>query len=111
MLRVLLEGCKVRVSVAASVAEGLAAFHGQRPDLILCDIGMPEEDGYSFIERVRALPPAQGGRTPAVALTAYARAEDQAHALRSGFERHCPKPINAGELLAALASLVSQGAG
>jgi len=80
------------VTVATNAVEAMEALERKPPDLLLCDIGMPGEDGYSLIGRVRALPPERGGRVPAVALTAYARPEDGARALAAGFQLHMPKP-------------------
>ena len=77
----------------------------ERPDILVSDIGMPEEDGYAFIRKVRALSRETGGRTPAVALTAYARVEDRTRVLLAGFQSHVPKPVEPVELLAVLASL------
>ncbi|HZI12021.1 MAG TPA: ATP-binding protein, partial [Myxococcus sp.] len=108
-LRTLIEGCGAGVTVAASAAEGLAALRREKPDLLVSDIGMPDEDGYSFIQKVRALPPSEGGRTPAAALTAYARVEDRARVLMSGFQSHVPKPVEPVELLAVLASMAGHG--
>ena len=71
--------------------------------MLLSDIGMPEEDGYSLIRRVRALPDDQGGRTPAVALTAFARHDDRTRALAEGFQMHIAKPFEAAELCDAVA--------
>ena len=76
-----------------------------RPDILLSDLGMPSEDGYSLIQKVRGLPPEQGGQTPAAALTAYARTEDRLKVLRSGFQIHLPKPIEPVELIAVIANL------
>jgi CheY-like chemotaxis protein len=73
--------------------------------MLVSDIGMPGEDGYSFIRKVRALPQGKAGRLPAIALTAYARVEDRTRALFSGFQSHVPKPVEPLELLAVLASL------
>jgi CheY-like chemotaxis protein len=75
--------------------------------VIVSDIGMPEEDGYSLIRKLRALPPSKGGNIPAVALTAYARTEDRTKTLVAGFNMHIPKPVEATELLAVLASLTA----
>ena len=94
---------------AGSASEGLRMVESMRPDLIVSDVGMPGEDGYSFIGRVRALPADHGGRTPAAALTAYARAEDRRLALKAGFEMHIPKPVELGELVTALATLARIG--
>jgi hypothetical protein len=76
-----------------------------RPDVLLSDIGMPGEDGYELIRRVRELPPDRGGRTPAAALTAFARGEDRRRALRAGFQMHLAKPVEIQELAAVVASL------
>jgi PAS domain S-box-containing protein len=105
LLRALLEGCQARVILAASAQEGLEVLQREPVDLLVSDIGMPGEDGYSFIRRVRALPQGKGGRLPAIALTAYARVEDRTRALLSGFQSHVPKPVEPLELLAVLASL------
>ncbi|EPX63806.1 Chemotaxis protein methyltransferase CheR [Cystobacter fuscus DSM 2262] len=105
LLRTLLEECHAEVSTAASVAEGLERLKQELPDVLISDIGMPGEDGFHLISRVRALPPKEGGRTPAVALTAYARVEDRTRALLAGFHSHVPKPVEPVELLVVLASL------
>jgi PAS domain S-box-containing protein len=97
------------VTVAGSAAEALAAMRTAAPDLLISDIGMPEEDGYDLIRRVRALPEADGGRVPAIALTAYARVEDRMHALRAGYQMHVPKPVELAELVAVAASLIQRG--
>ncbi|WNG28992.1 PAS domain-containing protein [Cystobacter fuscus] len=106
LLRTLLEGCRARVETAGSAAEGLRALLQTRPHLLISDIGMPGEDGHAFIRKVRALPASEGGRIPAVALTAYARAEDRTRALLAGFKAHVPKPIERSELLAVILSLI-----
>jgi CheY-like chemotaxis protein len=69
------------------------------------DIEMPEEDGYSFIRTVRALDEAQGGKTPAIALTAYGRRQDRMLSLSAGFSMHVPKPVDPGEFTTIIASL------
>ena len=99
---------RAEVTTAASAAEALAALERVRPDVLVSDIGMPEADGYELIQRVRALPAARGGQIPAVALTAYARAEDRMRALLSGYQIHVPKPVNPIELLAVVASLAGR---
>lgn len=103
-VRNLLEQSAASVTVAASAADAFAAIQRECPDLLLSDVGMPDEDGYSLIRRVRALPGECGGRLPAVALTAYARTEDRTRAMLAGFQNHVPKPVVPGELLAVLAS-------
>jgi len=110
-LKALLEGCKARVATAASAEEGLRTFKAERPRLIISDIGMPGADGYLFIQWIRALSAAEGGRTPAVALTAYTRTEDRLRGLVAGFNNHVPKPVEPLELLAVLASLARQAQG
>ena len=105
LMRVLLEDCGCRVRIAASAAEALAAFEEEAPDVLLSDIGMPGQDGYALIQRVRALAPAKGGDVPAAALTAYARAEDRQRLLNAGFSVHLAKPIEPAELVAVVATL------
>jgi CheY-like chemotaxis protein len=94
-----------KVAVASSAAEGLRLLSSFRPDMLMSDIAMPNVSGYTFLRMVRSLPPERGGRTPAVALTAYTRPEDQERALQAGFEAHVSKPIEADELVATLAAL------
>ena len=79
-----------------------------QPHVLVSDIGMPGVDGYTLIRKVRALTPEQGGKVPALALTAYARAEDRKKALLAGFQLHVPKPIDAGELAVAIARLAGR---
>jgi len=107
LVKRVLEGCGARVLTATSAAEALDLVVAQRPDMIVSDIGMPGEDGYSFIRKVRELPVAQGGRTPAAALTAFARAEDRTRALRAGYQTHVAKPVEPTELTAVVASLAA----
>jgi CheY-like chemotaxis protein len=77
--------------------------------VLVLDIEMPEEDGYSLIRRIRRLPFARGGQTPAIALTAYASASDRSRLLDAGFDRHVPKPVQPADLIAVLASLAESG--
>jgi signal transduction histidine kinase/ActR/RegA family two-component response regulator len=93
------------VVTACSAEEGWQALQREMPDVMVSDIGMPGEDGYTLIRRVRAM----GGLAalvPAVALTAFARKEDRVSAIRAGFQRHLSKPLEPGELVATIASLV-----
>jgi PAS domain S-box-containing protein len=106
LLKVALERCGAEVTVAGSSEEALAALKVMRPQLLISDVGMPVEDGYELIRKVRALPAEQGGKVPAVALTAYARAEDRLRALRSGYQMHVAKPVELTELIAVVGSLV-----
>lgn len=107
LLRELLTRSKMRVLTAGNVEEAMGLVAAERPNLLVSDIGMPEEDGYALIRRLRALPAAEGGQTPAVALTAYARTEDRTKALVAGFSTHVAKPVEAPELIAVLGSLAS----
>ena len=108
-VKAVLEKCGSEVTTASSAAEALGKLETQRPDFLISDLGMPGEDGYSLIGRVRALPADQGGQTPALALTAYARTADRLRVLRSGFQIHVPKPIEPTELIVAVASLAGRG--
>jgi len=109
LVTVLLKQYGARVTATASVAEALAALRqgesGQRPDVIISDISMPDEDGYMLMRRVRQLPPEEGGRIPAVALTAFERASDRVRALSAGFQFHVPKPVEPEELAMVIANL------
>jgi signal transduction histidine kinase len=106
LLVVVLEQCGAKVKAVRSAGEALEAVQRVLPDVLISDIGMPGEDGYALIQKVRALPPGAGGRIPAIALTAFARAEDRTRALRAGFHAHIAKPVEAAELLAVIASLM-----
>jgi signal transduction histidine kinase/ActR/RegA family two-component response regulator len=108
LLVFLLERCDAVVTEAASAAEALELVRTTLPDVIVSDIGMPGEDGISLIRKIRALAPAEGGRTPAVALTAYARVEDRTRVMVAGFDMHVPKPVQPAELLVVLASLAGR---
>ncbi len=108
LVKRLLESCEATVVAAASAAEALACVQEHEFDVLISDVGMPEEDGYSLIRKVRALPTEQGGRVPAVALTAYARAEDRVTAIVSGFQHHLTKPVEPAELIAVIASLAGK---
>jgi len=79
-----------------------------KPDVILSDIAMPDEDGYSFIGKVRSLPREKGGATPAAALTAYARDADRTQALAAGYQMHIAKPIAATQLVTIVARLAGR---
>ncbi|MDQ3198943.1 MAG: response regulator, partial [Verrucomicrobiota bacterium] len=100
---------QAEITVFANAADALAAVRELRPDVLLSDIEMPNESGYDLIRQVRALPAEEGGRTPAAALTAYARAADRTQALRAGFQMHAPKPVEPSELIAVIANLAARG--
>jgi PAS domain S-box-containing protein len=104
-LQQILEHCNAEVRTVGSAAEAMKALESWRPDVLLSDIGMPGEDGYDLIRRVRELPAERGGRTPAAALTAFARGEDRRRALRAGFQMHVAKPVDLQELATVVASL------
>ena len=99
-------GAEVRVS--ASVGEALEIFRSWRPDVLVSDISMPEEDGYALIRHVRALSREEGGQIPAIALTAFAKVADRSRALLHGFQLHVTKPVEAAELVAAVANLAGR---
>jgi|GEM_PF-756812 len=100
-----LERLGATVLAADSARDALAAVERHPVDVLVSDIGMPEEDGFSLIERVRSLPPTRGGQVPAVALTAYAGGEHAARALSVGYQRHMPKPTDVDALVEVVASL------
>ena len=95
------------VRLAGSAEEALELLNRQRPHVLVSDIGMPGTDGYELIRQVRQLSPEAGGRTPAVALTAFVRSEDRRRALLAGYQRHLPKPVRVSELIAAIARLAA----
>jgi len=99
------------VTGAATAAEAFAAVKRQPPDVLLSDIEMPDENGYAFIGRVRALTPEEGGSVPAAAMTAHGSREDRDRALAAGFQRHLPKPFEPADLFALVAALAGRGAG
>jgi hypothetical protein len=103
--------CGAEGAAAATCAEALHILMDWRPDVLVADIGMPDEDGYSLIHKVRSLPADRGGRTPAMALTAYARTEDRVRILSSGYQIHVAKPVEPVELIAAVASLAGRTGG
>jgi CheY-like chemotaxis protein len=94
-----------RVIACASAAEALEAVTAHSPDVVVSDIAMPGQDGLEFIRHLRELRPQDGGQVPAVALTAYAGAQDSAMTLAAGFHRHLTKPIEPSELITAVAQL------
>ena len=96
------------VEACNSASEALAKLLEWKPDVILSDIAMPDEDGYSFINKVRSLPREKGGQTPAAALTAYARDVDRRQALAAGYQMHIAKPIGAGQLVSMIARLAGR---
>jgi signal transduction histidine kinase len=105
LLTAILERCGAAVTATASAREALTAFAHARPQVLVSDLALPGEDGYALIRKIRALPPEAGGQVPAVALTAYARAQDRQQALLAGFQMHMAKPIEPVEFLNVMATL------
>jgi CheY-like chemotaxis protein len=103
LLRRLLEDGHAIVTVAESANEAIKLLQGGKFDVLVSDIGMPGEDGYSLIKRVRSLGAAGCGNIPAIALTAYARGEDRIKAIAAGFQMHIPKPVEPVELITMVA--------
>src|SRR3989442_6821281 len=96
------------VLLATSVQEAIETFERETPHVLVSDIRLPDADGYALLRRVRAADAARGWHTPAIALTAYPRVEDRAHALEAAFQMHVPKPLAPDELASAIASLAGR---
>jgi signal transduction histidine kinase/ActR/RegA family two-component response regulator len=107
LIRTLIERSGADVRTCESATEALELLKDWMPDVLMSDIGMPGEDGYALIKKVRSLSPETGGRIPAAAITAYARKEDRARALAAGFQVHLAKPISSDQLLATIAHLAA----
>jgi signal transduction histidine kinase/ActR/RegA family two-component response regulator len=105
LLREILETAGAQVTTVASSQEALDAVEKMAPGVIIADIGLPRMDGFALIRRIRQWPERSIREIPAAALTAYARSEDRQRALRSGFQMHLAKPIDPGELVAAVAAI------
>jgi signal transduction histidine kinase len=106
-LDVVLESRGANVSRAESAQAALAALDAKLPDVIVSDLGMPEEDGYGLIRAVRARPPERGGTIPAIALTAYVADHDRERSLTMGFQVHLGKPMDPELLMQAIADVVA----
>jgi PAS domain S-box-containing protein len=106
IITAVLSQCGATVTAVASAADAITVLAQSRPDVLVIDIGMPDENGYELISKARKLKPEQGGNIPAVALTAYARTEDRMRALAAGFQSHVPKPVEPAELALVVASLM-----
>jgi PAS domain S-box-containing protein len=101
-----LEQQQAQVIMAASAKEAFNIVSQSDIDILICDIGMPDEDGYSLIRRIRLLPSVTKSRIPAIALTAFAKEEDRQEALEAGFQQHLSKPVNPDDLIEVVVSLV-----
>jgi len=108
LLRRVLQQRNATVFLASGARDAIDLVRQARPDVIVSDIGMPNLDGYEMIRLIRSLPEEQGGRTPAVALTAFARSEDRRRAMMAGFQVHIAKPAEPAELVATVASLTGR---
>ncbi len=113
LLAYTLEVCGAEVIAVATANAAISALTDSSlpMDILISDIGMPDEDGYSLLRRVRALKPENGGRIPAIALTAYARTQDRTAALLAGFQSHIAKPVEPAELIAVIANLAGRISG
>jgi PAS domain S-box-containing protein len=109
LLGTMLKRYGAKVTATKSAAEALRVFTGQLPDVIISDIGMPDEDGYELIRKLRALPVEQGALTPAIALTGYASRKDRERALAAGYQLHMAKPVEPAEMIGAIARLIGRG--
>ena len=105
IVKLVLEEHGAVVDTAASAGEGLELLKQRRYNVILSDLGMPDEDGYTFIGKVRELGSDRGGNTPAAALTAFARSDDRTRIFKAGYQMHIAKPVEPVELVASVATL------
>ena len=105
MLKFILGQSEAEVTTATSVADALQTLERSPVNVIVSDLAMPDQDGYDLIRQIRTRAPERGGNIPAIALSAYTRPEDRTRAVEAGFQLHLPKPIDPGDLVAALASL------
>ena len=106
LLTIILQQCKAEVKGVASAAEAMQEMKDWKPDVLVSDIQMPGEDGYSLIRKVRLFENGHAANIPAIALTAHARVEDRMRALSSGYDAHVAKPVEPAELVTVIASLV-----
>jgi PAS domain S-box-containing protein len=109
LLGTMLKRYGARVTSTMSAKEALSVFEGELPDLLISDIGMPDEDGYELIRKLRSAPPDKGGLTPAIALTGYASRKDRERALTAGYQQHIAKPVEQADIITAVAALVGRG--
>jgi len=109
LLGTMLKRHGARVTSTKSAAEAISVFSSDVPDLLISDIGMPDQDGYELIRKLRALSPQNGGQTPAIALTGYASRKDRERALEAGYDQHIAKPIEQADMISAIAALIGRG--
>jgi CheY-like chemotaxis protein len=107
LFAMVLESCGAVVSTASRASEAFSMIRSAPPHVLVSDIGMPEEDGFSLMRRVRALSPAEGGATPAIAVTAFTGVEHRTRALEAGFNQHVGKPFEPQKLVAIVKRLAS----
>lgn len=110
LIRLILEQQGAQVIEASSSKQALEIIKESIPDVLISDIGMPDEDGYSFLKKVRSLPQDKGGNVPALALTAYTKEEDRELAIAAGFQMHLGKPLDITELVQAVFQLSTKTA-
>lgn len=109
VLKLGLELAGAQVRSAGDARQAMDALHDRVPDVIVSDLGLPDEDGLSMMRRIRMLSPEEGGRVPAVAVTAYTLADDLAETRRAGFQQHFRKPVETRDLLTRVAELATGG--
>lgn len=109
-LRLFLRAGGADAEAVGNARDALQAFDRERPDVIVSDIGMPDEDGYALLRQIRARETVGGGRTPVIAVTGYVRPEDRAHILAAGFQAHVRKPVDPDEIVAVVAAMLRGGA-
>ena len=110
LMSTVLEQAGASVTAVSSAKEAFQALKARKPDVLVSDIGLPGEDGYALIRRLRREEAKHGGFLPAVAITGYVRAEDRARVLGAGYQVHIPKPVEPVELTAAIATVTKRGA-
>ena len=108
LIKRILSSCGAQVETADSGAASLRFLRKTKPHVLIMDVGMPNEDGYEAIRKVRQLTSEEGGKVPAIALTAFARSEDRRRAILNGFQMHIAKPVEPSELIAMVASLAGR---
>lgn len=108
LLGTMLKRYGARVTSTKSAEEALRVFEDELPDVMISDIGMPDQDGYELVRKLRALPAEKGGAVPAIALTGYASRKDRERALNSGYQQHMAKPIEQADLIKSIAALIGR---